>query len=148
LVCGVLELCNLAASTSLERVELLGAAESRVQDMLSHCANPQCSKPFLRLREGRLFLMEAQSGTRPSGLTELAVPGRRKPPRRVEYFWLCEQCALGWTLIQHETMGVALVPLNGASVGSRVRAAADHKEVSAIPACLSIGVAKSVSKGA
>jgi hypothetical protein len=39
--------------------------------MLSHCANSQCSKPFLRLREAKLFLvetpgMEKQEGHQPN----------------------------------------------------------------------------------
>jgi hypothetical protein len=43
--------------------------------MLSRCANSQCSKPFLRLREGKLFLVEteglARLGSVKSGLTKL-----------------------------------------------------------------------------
>jgi hypothetical protein len=90
--------------------------------MLGHCANSQCSKPFLRLREGKLFLVETQSGTRPSGLPDHTVPSLRKPPRRVEHFWLCDQCALIWTLIQIGTGGIALVPLNRASLAGAVEA--------------------------
>jgi hypothetical protein len=90
--------------------------------MLSHCANLQCSKPFLRLREGKLFLVETQSETRPLGLPGHTAPWLRKPPRRVEHFWLCDQCASIWTLIQDGTRGVALVPLNRISLAEAVGA--------------------------
>ncbi len=79
--------------------------------MLSHCANSQCSKPFLRLREGKLFLVETPGITRHEGLTVPIVPTLRKPPQRVEHFWLCDRCASAWTLIQNGTFGIALIPL-------------------------------------
>lgn len=44
--------------------------------MVSHCANPGCRVPFLYLRDGRLF----------------AVP-QKNSPARIEYFWLCGDCA-------------------------------------------------------
>jgi hypothetical protein len=75
--------------------------------MLSHCANSQCLKPFLRLREGRLFLVERPSTTQ----ARSSRPSVRKPPQQVEHFWLCDQCASVWTLIQNGTRGIALVPL-------------------------------------
>ena len=47
--------------------------------MVSQCANPDCGAPFLYLRQGKLF----------------AIPRPGFPPRhsRVEYFWLCGNCA-------------------------------------------------------
>jgi hypothetical protein len=81
--------------------------------MLSHCANSQCSKPFLRLREGRLFLVETSS-VAPPGLHKRATPSQRKAPKRVEHFWLCDQCAALWTLVPHTGQGIALIPLNQA----------------------------------
>lgn len=82
--------------------------------MLSHCANSQCSKPFLRLREGKLFLVEATCEPRPIEDDRRSTPFVRKPPRRVEHFWLCDQCASTWTLIQSGNQGIALVPLTPA----------------------------------
>ena len=76
--------------------------------MLSHCANPQCSKPFLRLREGRLFLVETVAK-----VEEAAVyPSRyvRKPARRVERYWLCDLCAEAWTLMNDRNRGIVLAP--------------------------------------
>lgn len=79
--------------------------------MLSHCANPQCSTPFLRLRQGKLFLVEteglAQAG-RPKSSASAQI---RIPPRRVERYWLCDQCADVWTLVHELDQGIALMPL-------------------------------------
>jgi len=75
--------------------------------MLSQCANSQCSKPFLRLREGKLFLVETDGLTRPSG-TALA---RSRQQRRVEHYWLCSECAALWTLVYDRDLGVGLAPL-------------------------------------
>src|SRR5215469_5513828 len=66
-------------------------AESHI--MLSHCANPRCHRPFLRLREGKLFSLPTD------GLPQLGEPP--SPPfvrpqqarRQVEHYWLCDQCA-------------------------------------------------------
>lgn len=79
--------------------------------MLSQCANPQCCKPFLRLREGKLFLVETGGRgqllhTRPVGLLRA-----REMRRQVERFWLCDQCAACWTLVYDQDQGVALAPL-------------------------------------
>lgn len=78
--------------------------------MLSHCANSECSKPFLRLREGRLFLVETSPVTEPAGPNARTAPPQRKLPQRVEHFWLCDECAPFWTLIQTGSRGLALVP--------------------------------------
>jgi hypothetical protein len=76
--------------------------------MLSHCANAKCSRPFLRLGQGKLFLLETEC---------VAKPGERTPPsyvrqqaRRVERYWLCDQCAGVWTLVHDQNQGIALVP--------------------------------------
>ncbi len=87
--------------------------------MLSHCANSQCSKPFLRLREGKLFLVETPGTAKQEGLAGPIVPSLRKPPQRVEHFWLCDQCASAWTLIQNGTFGIALVPLTQPAEGGK-----------------------------
>lgn len=77
--------------------------------MLSQCANPDCAKPFLRLREGKLFLVETER------LTDMAVtvPLRRtrKLPRQVEHYWLCDDCAAEWTLVCNRNQGVELAAL-------------------------------------
>ncbi len=79
--------------------------------MLSHCANPQCHKPFLRLREGKLFLVETDRVAKPG---QPAVPPfvrAKQPQRHVEHYWLCDGCAAEWTLMYDKDNGVALTPL-------------------------------------
>lgn len=78
--------------------------------MLSHCANTRCHKPFLRLREGKLFLVETDRLTKrgePSGPPFVRA---RQLQRRVEHYWLCDECAAQWTLIYDRDNGVALAP--------------------------------------
>jgi hypothetical protein len=93
--------------------------------MLSKCANQKCSKPFLKLREGKLFLVETERLTKPG---EPAVPPfvrARQQPRCVEHYWLCDDCANQWTLVYDREHGVALAPLRRsvASTGASASAA-------------------------
>jgi hypothetical protein len=87
--------------------------------MLSHCANPQCAKPFLRLGEGRLFQVETATSFTPAqaGSAPLS-PHLRRPPRRVERYWLCDKCAQSLTLVDDSNHGIVLVtlPTKSASV--------------------------------
>lgn len=102
--------------------------------MLSHCANPQCSTPFVRLREGKLFLVETESGAPPekvkarfpmsqtfqqviheSTRKSPVSPHLRKPPQRVNRYWLCDRCSALWTLTQNEDRSIVLVPLLGSA---------------------------------
>ena len=79
--------------------------------MLSQCANAKCGKPFLRLREGKLFLVETERVAKPG---ESAVPPfvrARQPQRLVEHYWLCNECAAKWTLVYDRERGIALAPL-------------------------------------
>ena len=91
--------------------------------MLSHCVNSQCSKPFLRLREGRLFLVQTGQATEAKTAKARVGAPVRKPPQRVEHFWLCDACAPVWTLVQNGTQGISLVPLRQPA-GSRKEAMA------------------------
>ena len=71
--------------------------------MVSKCANPACSAPFIYLRDGRLFRVEIDAGD-PQPASE------RKPSRRVEHFWLCGPCSLLFTLTVDKGQ-VTTVPL-------------------------------------
>ncbi len=73
--------------------------------MLSKCANPACSQPFRYLRDGKLFEIETKVGSE-----SLAV-GERKPSRRVEFFWLCGQCATELTVVNDRDQGVITIPI-------------------------------------
>jgi hypothetical protein len=67
--------------------------------MLSKCANPQCSAAFLYLHQGKLFRIETDAGPHQD---PGADPGARKPIQRLEYFWLCDDCAAQMTLARKD----------------------------------------------
>lgn len=79
--------------------------------MLSRCANSQCCKPFLRLREGKLFLVETDRVMKPGETAAPPFVRARRKQRLVEHFWLCDDCAVQWTLVFDQDRGVALAPL-------------------------------------
>lgn len=85
--------------------------------MLSHCANPKCCRPFLRLREGKLFLVETNRMSKPGESVAPPFVRARQKQRVVEHYWLCDECAPEWTLIFDPERGVALVPLVGTTPG-------------------------------
>jgi hypothetical protein len=47
--------------------------------MVNKCANPKCSKPLHYLREGRIFVFDAES--------------ENESPHRMEHYWLCGECS-------------------------------------------------------
>lgn len=66
--------------------------------------------PFRRLREGKLFVVETESVT-PE--TPALSPTRRvQPLRRVEHFWLCDECARFFTLTFDRERGMITLPLS------------------------------------
>lgn len=93
--------------------------------MLSRCANTSCGKPFLRLREGKLFLVETGRKVRPGESVAPPFVRARKQQRLVEHYWLCDCCAEQWTLAYGQSGGIVLVPLKRpvASMGPELTAA-------------------------
>lgn len=91
--------------------------------MLSHCANPDCHKPFLRLREGKLFLVETERLAKPGEPAGPPFVRARKQQRQVEHYWLCDVCAIDWTLIYDRDRGIALTPLRRPAQGGTALAA-------------------------
>jgi hypothetical protein len=79
--------------------------------MLSRCANTQCSKPFLRLRDGKLFLVETDRIARPGESATPPFVRAKQPQRHIEHWWLCDDCAAHWTLVYDRESGVVLSPL-------------------------------------
>jgi len=96
--------------------------------MLSRCANSQCGRPFLKLREGKLFLVETDRVTKPGESAAPPFVRARQQQRCVEHYWLCNDCAAVWTLVFDRDHGVALTPLRrsavSAAAGSQSRGAA------------------------
>jgi hypothetical protein len=79
--------------------------------MLSHCVNSQCSRPFLQLGQGKLFLVETECVAGVEELTTPPVPYARRRTRRVERYWLCDQCAQVSTLVYDQKQGIVLIRL-------------------------------------
>ena len=78
--------------------------------MVTKCANPLCANQFHYLRDGRLFIVEVEEGGGlPASGPHLAAD-RKKPPRRIEHYWLCDQCAPTLTLAVDRQRGVVAVP--------------------------------------
>jgi len=80
--------------------------------MLSKCANPSCSAPFLYLHEGKLFRVEVPSAT--SGNSADPHSGsviERKAANRLEYYWLCDSCAAQMTIVRNERGSIRTAPL-------------------------------------
>jgi hypothetical protein len=79
--------------------------------MLSHCANPKCLTPFLRLGQGKLFLVESDGETKSGTPTESPSRLMRARLHFVERYWLCDTCAHLWTLVHEHHRGIILMPL-------------------------------------
>jgi hypothetical protein len=75
--------------------------------MLSKCANPGCTATFLYLHRGKLFRLD----TSVEVLARSSVREISKSSRHVEFFWLCDQCAVELTLGYNKATGITVVPL-------------------------------------
>lgn len=73
--------------------------------MLHKCANAMCPNQFRHLDQGKLFQVETQYSS-----AYRAVGTRSHPVRKVERYWLCDDCAPQMTL-SFENGGVTAVPL-------------------------------------
>jgi len=100
--------------------------------MLSHCANHECGKPFLRLRDGKLFLVETDRLTKPGEHSVPPFMRARQQSRHVEHYWLCDACAEHWTLIYDRDRGVALAPLRRPAASAAAASAATAPRQSGI----------------
>ena len=75
--------------------------------MVSKCANPGCGAPFRYFHKGKLFRLDKQTGYERRGLLG-DERGAKKPMRRVEFYWLCDDCAKNMTLTFDQTSGVSV----------------------------------------
>ena len=67
--------------------------------MVNNCANPKCAKPLHYLREGRVFVFDAEIDS-------------DKPIHRMEHFWLCGTCSQTMRL-EKTVQGVKVVMKSG-----------------------------------
>jgi hypothetical protein len=73
--------------------------------MLRKCANQDCTSPFRKLSQGKLFLVDT-----PLEAADATRTRWRVPRSRVEYYWLCDPCAFALTLLYEKGRGVVAVP--------------------------------------
>lgn len=78
--------------------------------MIEKCFNPECSSSFRYLREGRVFVTEAESGARAGG---------KAHPGKFGYVWLCKSCCRKMTVVVEKDQGVRIVPLVAASFSTK-----------------------------
>ena len=75
--------------------------------MVSKCANPECIASFRYFHQGKLFRVEVDVGVdrrRSLGDDEET----QKHLRRIEFYWLCENCAGRMTLVFEKGVGVSV----------------------------------------
>jgi hypothetical protein len=84
----------------------LGTQEA---NMVSKCANPECSAPFLYFRQGKLFRLETEG--RHDRRRQLGdEQGAGRCLRRIEFYWLCEDCSATMTLSFDKNTGMSVRP--------------------------------------
>ena len=76
--------------------------------MLSKCSNPACSNSFLYLHEGKLFRVEVDANDYVSGITGHF----RKSSKRLEFYWLCRNCAAQFSVTVVQGVGIRLEPIH------------------------------------
>jgi hypothetical protein len=79
------------------------------------CANPQCSKELLYLREGTLELLELESHSGNQFRPDEGGFAMRSLPSK--FFWLCGECAKTLMVKRWTTSGLVLVPRNQSAAG-------------------------------
>jgi hypothetical protein len=89
------------------------------------CANPQCSKELLYLREGSLQLLEFESDCDDRSRQDDGAFAMK--PLRSKFFWLCGQCAKTLIVKRWTTSGLVVVLRNQSTVGG-------HPDLAARPA--------------
>ena len=78
--------------------------------MLHKCANPVCPTLFRSLHQGKLFLLETdRSDPQKSRIASTIRKGRTV--RRMERYWLCDDCSSRLTLTFQRGRGMVTVPL-------------------------------------
>jgi hypothetical protein len=75
--------------------------------MLHKCANPACTEVFRYLREGKMFYVE----TEVFGSSDPDITQKRRGSRRLEHYWLCDECSSHVTLAFDQHQGLLTVPL-------------------------------------
>jgi len=88
----------------------------------TQCANPQCSKELVYLREGTLNLFEMESHSDDQFQSDVGAFAMRSVPSK--FFWLCGECTKTLIIKRWTTSGLVLVPRNRKTAGSHPNLAA------------------------
>lgn len=73
--------------------------------MVSKCANPECTASFRYFHHGKLFRLESSAASSADGEN-----GMNPHAPRLEFFWLCDQCAAILTLTFEKGAGISVRP--------------------------------------
>jgi hypothetical protein len=91
-------------------------------NLAMQCANPQCSKELLYLREGSLQLLEFESDCDDQSRQDDGAFAMK--PLRSKFFWLCGQCAKTLIVKRWTTSGLIVVLRNQGTAGGHPNLAA------------------------
>jgi hypothetical protein len=80
------------------------------RSLATQCANPQCSKELLYLREGRLALLDMESHANDQPRPDDGAFAIRSLPSR--WFWLCGDCTKTYVVKRWTTSGIVVVLRN------------------------------------
>ena len=94
--------------------------------MIGKCANPDCSRPFLYLHEGRVFAVEVTEKPIRWTSAESSEFGLRQ--HRVQFFWLCDACSRRNPLAFNSCSGSLKVVLTPLASNSRNELPQDFEE--------------------
>jgi hypothetical protein len=81
------------------------------------CANPQCSKELLYLREGSLQVLELESDFADQSRQDDGAFAMK--PLRSKFFWLCGECSKTHIVKQWTTSGLVLALRSQKTAGDR-----------------------------
>ena len=76
--------------------------------MVSKCANPECVASFRYFHQGKLFRVEVDVGVDRRRSLGDDDDEKKKHLRRIEFYWLCENCAGRMTLVFEKGVGVSV----------------------------------------
>jgi hypothetical protein len=91
-------------------------------DLAMQCADPQCSKELLYLREGTLNLLEMESHSDDRFASDVDAFAMRSVPSK--FFLLCGECTKTLTLKRWTTAGLVPVLRNQKTAGNHPNLAA------------------------
>jgi len=77
--------------------------------LATHCANPQCSKELLYLREGRLAMLDLESHANDQRLDDGSFAMRSLPS---SLFWLCGECTKTYVVKRWTNAGLVVALRN------------------------------------